>query len=505
MVESKTINISDILGNWGPWQTNIFIFYFTSLAFSVFDKLSMPFFAPPIDYWCSEPLIYKNSSKLCSSNCEVWTYDKSFYSATIIDKWNLICDRSWLASFAQSCFMGGVIVGAVIFSQLSDKFGRLTVLRIAIPMEIFASVGVGLAPTISSFIFFKFLSGVACNGRALTGYLLLLECIGKRERGFTSVAVDGGFAFGYMILPGIYYLIRNYQIFSYFCAALEVIWLIWLATIPESIRWMMTNGKIKEAEAELIRACKMNSRSVDDVVSKFALLKKQIESESDSGVQARATFFDLIRSDVLRRYSAILYFSFFVNAFVYYGLSLNIGDLNGNLFLNFFFAGLVEVPSYYITAVALNHFDRKTLLKYFMMGAGLSCLSTVLFLSPETTNLRVFLAMVGKFCVTSSFTLCYVFSSEIYPTVLRQTGIASCSIAARAGCILAPFVKELTASTSLGFSLSIFGSLALINSALVLFLPETRGIEMPSDVEDAEKMFSKNLKSRPYSGDKQSA
>lgn len=264
-----------------------------------------------------------------------------------------------------------------------------------------------------------------------------------------------------MILPGIYYLIRNYQIFSYFCAGLEVIWLIWLSTIPESIRWMMTNGKFKEAEDELVRACKMNSQPVDDVVSKFALLKKQIETvsirlhlnrffttifspqECDSGSQPRATFFDLIRSHVLRKYSAILYFSFFVNAFVYYGLSLNIGDLNGNLFLNFFFAGLVEVPSYYITAVALNHFDRKTLLKYFMLGAGLSCLSTVLFLSPETTNLRVFLAMIGKFCVTSSFTLCYVFSSEIYPTILRQTGIASCSIAARAGCILAPFVKEL--------------------------------------------------------------
>lgn len=67
MAESKIINISDILGTWGPWQTNIFIFYFTSLAFSVFDKLSMPFFAPPIDYWCSEPLIYQVSDFFSSS------------------------------------------------------------------------------------------------------------------------------------------------------------------------------------------------------------------------------------------------------------------------------------------------------------------------------------------------------------------------------------------------------------------------------------------------------
>ncbi|XP_053207814.1 organic cation transporter protein-like [Panonychus citri] len=500
--KAKIETVSDILGGWGLWHTNIFVFYFSCLIFSVFDKLSMPFFAPPIDYWCSKPLIYKNTTDLCSADCEVWTYDKSFWITTVIDKWDLVCGRSWLASFAQSCFMGGVILGAVIFARLSDDYGRLTVLRIAMPLEIVAALGLALSPSIQIFIFFKFIQGIGSNGRALTGYLLLLECVGTNERGFISVAVDTGFAFGYIILPVVYYFLRDFQTFSYFHAFLELFWVIWLFKIPESIRWQLTHNQIDQAESEMIRASEMNKSSITNVKEKFALLKKHIDLQTKTQLEEKkAGFLDLWRSKVLQRFSLVLYFSYFVNAFVYYGLSLNIGDLNGNLFINFFLAGLVEFPSYIITSFALKHIGRKTLLIYFMNGSGLSCLSTVFFLSPTDTTVRVCLAMIGKFCVTSSFTLCYVYASEIYPTILRQTGLASCSIAARFGCIIAPFVKELTAFTSIGVSLSIFGSLSIINAALVVLLPETRGLEMPSDIAEAEKILTQNVPKRPESGD----
>lgn len=87
-------------------------------------------------------------------------------------QWDLVCGRSWLASFAQSCFMAGVILGAVIFARLSDDYGRLTVLRIAMPLEIVSALGLALSPSIYVFIFFKFIQGIGSNGRALTGYLL---------------------------------------------------------------------------------------------------------------------------------------------------------------------------------------------------------------------------------------------------------------------------------------------------------------------------------------------
>ena len=57
--------------------------------------------------------------------------------------------------------------------------------------------------------------------------------------------------------------------------------------------------------------------------------------------------------------------------------------------------------------------------------------------------LRITFAMIGKFCVTSSFGIIYVYSAEIYPTVVRNVGVGSSSMVGRIGSILAPFVKEM--------------------------------------------------------------
>ena len=42
------------------------------------------------------------------------------------------------------------------------------------------------------------------------------------------------------------------------------------------------------------------------------------------------------------------------SALVYYGLSLNTGNLAGDPYMNFFFSGLVEIPAYTISAIVLQ-------------------------------------------------------------------------------------------------------------------------------------------------------
>ena len=49
-------------------------------------------------------------------------------------------------------------------------------------------------------------------------------------------------------------------------------------------------------------------------------------------------------------------------------------------------------------------------------------------------------AMIGKFCISASFAIVYVYSAEVFPTVLRTTGVGSSSMFARVGSIIAPYV-----------------------------------------------------------------
>ena len=51
------------------------------------------------------------------------------------------------------------------------------------------------------------------------------------------------------------------------------------------------------------------------------------------------------------------------------------------------------------------------------------------------------LCFIGKFGCSGAFCIIYMFTFEIYPTIVRTTGMGLCSMVARIGAIAAPEVK----------------------------------------------------------------
>lgn len=62
---------------------------------------------------------------------------------------------------------------------------------------------------------------------------------------------------------------------------------------------------------------------------------------------------------------------------MYYGLSLNSGNLGGNFYMNFFLSGLVEFPAYTIVLLLLDRVGRKRLHCICMIVGGTTCLCTI--------------------------------------------------------------------------------------------------------------------------------
>ena len=78
-----------------------------------------------------------------------------------------------------------------------------------------------------------------------------------------------------------------------------------------------------------------------------------------------------------------------------------------------------------------------------------------------------------------SFQAAYVYTPEVYPTVLRSIGVGSCSGMARLGAALTPYVAQVLMKTSLHLAIGVYVSVALIAAFSCLLLPfETRGHEM---------------------------
>jgi hypothetical protein len=65
---------------------------------------------------------YKNAvSKGEFRSCNSWEYDKSFWRRTIIQEWDLVCDRKPLRKLTQQVTFFGLLCGAFISGILSDK------------------------------------------------------------------------------------------------------------------------------------------------------------------------------------------------------------------------------------------------------------------------------------------------------------------------------------------------------------------------------------------------
>ncbi|NXU08450.1 S22AD protein, partial [Pardalotus punctatus] len=87
------------------------------------------------------------------------------------------------------------------------------------------------------------------------------------------------------------------------------------------------------------------------------------------------------------------------------------------------------------------------------------------------------LAIMGKFTATASFSTSYVYTAELFPTILRQTGVGLCSTVARVAGILAPLIIPL-GQHHRAIPMAIFGSVPVVVSLLCILLPETRGVDL---------------------------
>lgn len=198
---------------------------------------------------------------------------------------------------------------------------------------------------------------------------------------------------------------------------------------------------------------------------------------------------DTVRTPKLRKRSLIMFFNWFTNALIFYGLNYNVGNLAGNMYLNFFILIAVDFPSTAFCCYCLQRFGRRLTYSSYMLFGGVACLLALTMPSSKDYQVAVIVfVMMAKFFIISSFNSVFVYTSELYPTVIRSNGVGLCSMIARIGGIIAPYVVLLADFQDLKktFPLLIFGVLGIAAGVSAFLLPETLTSQMPQTVEQVE-------------------
>ncbi|XP_023224754.1 organic cation transporter protein-like isoform X2 [Centruroides sculpturatus] len=416
--------------------------------------------------------------------CDDWKWDKEVFESTVVSDFKLVCKSKSKKTMSEALFMFGVLTGSVTFGHAADRWGRKSVFLVAPAMLAASSISTAFANSLPLFSFLRFVTAASVSGLFQTGYVLAIEFVGKTKRLWCANSLQMVFAVGELLLAGAAAISKkNWQTLQLIISAPTVLLLGYNWLLPESARWQISKNQFHKARSTILKAASWN---------KVTIPENLLRSLNDPGLHentrhTRSNPIDLVRTPTMRKWTLNLFFNWIVNAMVYYGLSLSASKFSNNVYLSFSVMALVEIPAIALSTVLLKRIGRRPVLCWVMILGGICCLTTPFI--PKIYG--TIMAILGKAAIGASFSIIYIYSSEIYPTVLRNTGLGMSSMCARLGGIVAPFIAGMRQFHS-KLPMIIFGVSTIIAGVLAFLLPETNNRELPENIDEAEKLKSRD-------------
>lgn len=233
---------------------------------------------------------------------------------------------------AASAYLAGAVLGAIFFGWLTDLLGRKRLFWTTLGVYLAATAATAFSPDIGFFLVCRFLTGAGIGGEYAAINSAIQELVPARHRGQTDLVVNGSFwvgaalgAVGSVILlePGRLPLDMGWRAAFGIGAALGIVILFLRRYIPESPRWLMTHGRVGEAEA-IVAGIEAQARRVPaDAARPHAPLRLAVQAHHVSMIEVARTLLSRYRRRTLVGLVLMASQAFFYNAiFFTYALVL---------------------------------------------------------------------------------------------------------------------------------------------------------------------------------------
>jgi MFS family permease len=344
-----------------------------------------------------------------------------------------------VSGLAATLYVIGACVGAVVFGQLTDRFGRKRLFMITLGVYLLATILTAFSFSPLWFFIFRFFTGMGIGGEYSAINSAIDELIPARQRGHADISINGSYWAGAVGGSLLAVLALNTNIFPTdlgwrLCFGLGAVLglgvLIVRRNVPESPRWLFIHGR--EEEAEKVVA------SIEREVREEHGELPEPDPEARMKVRQRRTIpLSLIVRSVVALYPrrTVLGLALFIGqAFLYNALLFSLGYLLST----FFGISSGNVP-YYIAIFAVGNllgpltlarlFDtvgRKPMIAgTYILSGVLLIVTAILFKEGQLTAATLVIAlMVVFFFASAGVSAAYLTVSEIFPLETRALCIA---------------------------------------------------------------------------------
>ncbi|XP_005099975.1 solute carrier family 22 member 4 [Aplysia californica] len=424
------------------------------------------------------------SFETCSINgteCDSFCFEGS--AKTIISEFDLVCDLKWTKQLITSLQMVGIFFGALLSGQLGDTFGRRKPFYGFLLLHGIFHLLAGFSVSWEMYTVCIILIGFAAGGNLVVIIPYSLEFFPTRWRGLSSIIPT--FQIGVAIFAGFAYLLQNWSHIHFACAVFNLPFLLGWFFFPESARWLTAHGRIHESMRVIKKIARVNGTSVPpdaiDVLEAIAGSGKNVRSS-----ERKYSYRDLFRTRKSTMTTIFISIIWIALTAGYYGISFGISSLGGNVYLNIFLVGTVEVPLNIFSLYLINKIGRRPSAILFFTFATLSSAGCIVaeLEAPgsEKDTIISGLSLLSKMMVAAGFCVIFVWGIELYPTVTRNLGFGFANMLGRVGGIAAPFAINLDDRAVVSYV--VLSAMMAVCTVLSFLLEETKGRELADTLHE---------------------
>lgn len=421
-----------------------------------------------------------------------WAYDRSVYGYTFTEEANLVCDheskKSWLATLLQSGGFSLFIIGS-----FSDRYGRrkvtvvVTVLLLIVCLIMQALmqwVPMSVDTRFVLLLIDQFASGLTASTFSLI-FILLLELTSSAHTSFAGNSALVSFTIGEAIVTLFAYLAKDWQKLKWADTIFVALIVPYLYFMPESPLYLYSKRQYDDLEKLLRRIATGNRRKESDW---YPFYQTFMQNHSIiSSHEKKTSVFRRLRQMFCHRptISKLLITALlgFTTLMLYIKISYGLAVMDISPYLGILIGAVVEAVGYVSGSLLISTRLARKGSFILMMILTIICVVLIPLLIDHHPLVTVFIAQFGKFAISGSIAVSWIFVPELFPTAIRGSANGFFIAFSRIGAIVAPIINTSIKTEYQAYTSYASAGLAVLVVLLTLLLPETKDKSM-EDVEE---------------------
>lgn len=376
----------------------------------------------------------------------------------------------------------GTVIGAIFGGIPTNKIGRKKTLLFIGILFLFSALGSAFANDPFVFAAFRFIGGLGVGASTIAAPAYISEISPAKDRGKLVAFYQFNIVLGILLAFLSNYLLSDFGENSWrwmmgVQAIPSIIYLLFVLTIPESPRWLIS--KSRNVEAKKVLKLMGQEEDYEKMVFDINLDEKNATDSKDS------IFLKKYRTPLLLAFFIALFNQLSgINAFLYYSPRIfqEAGLGESTALLSSIGIGAINLVFTLIGVFLIDRLGRKVLMYIGSVGyiISLSLVSLAFFLHWQGIAVPIFLFLFVASHAIGQGAVIWVFISEIFPNHLRASGQ---SFGSSTHWVLAAIIPSLIpflfSTIGPGVVFLFFAIMMVFQLIFVAFMmPETKGISL---------------------------